>query len=325
MRLFFARMKRLYRTAQILLLALPMATAMAAPVGYSVNSDQSPGDALHQIDLATGASISIGTEVTAGDGARGDIEGLAFAPDQSLWAIDEERFTLFQIDLLTGTVVPGTEARLSGIGSPIFNDFGMTFTCDGDLYASSVTLQSLYHLNTEGKATLVGDPGGLGVNISAIAAYGNNPVRIYGLGNGLLGESSPRDNRSLYEIDPASGTVTLIGNIGETVSDYHQAGLSFDDAGQLWAITDRSAPALGSQPSEILRIDIQTGEATVVAKTNVLGFESLAVSAPAGCNTRGRPTTDVIQSVPAMNASGKTLGILVLMLTGLAALSRRII
>jgi len=312
----------MFLTTLFILLALPCAMAMAAPMGYSVNSDQSPGDTLHQIDLAIGSVVPIGVEVSAGDDARGDIEGLTIAPGIStwgsfgLWAIDEEKFSLFQINKVNGTVVPNTEVQIQGISSPRANDFGMTFTCDDELYASSVTLQTLYRINQAGSATVVGGLGNLGANISALASYGSNPVRIFGLGNGLAGETKPQDNRSLYEIDPDTGIATWLFELGNEVSDYHQAGLSFDDTGRLWAITDRSSPALGKLSSEILLIDIGSGTASVESVTTAIGFESLAVAPPSSCQYH--------HPVPTLEVYGRVLAILILLITGLAGLRHRV-
>jgi len=321
-------MKRLCPTILRLLIALPCATAVAAPVGYSVNSDNSPGDTLHQINLETGVATPIGAGVSAGDFAREDIEGMAFALDGSLWAMDEDQFTLFQVNTGSGTIEPGSEVNLFGITESLGNDFGMTFACDGTLYASSVTLKTLYTVTLAGVATPVGAVGDLGVNISAIAAYGSDPVRIYGLGNGLVGESGPPlDNRSLYEIDPVNGTALLIGDIGIGVADYHQAGLSFDSTGQLWAITDRSAVGSGGLPSQILNINRVTGAATVVGETGI-GFESLAVAPPAGCADPTPidpgPAIGNAHAVPTLGPAGRLAACLTLLIAGLAGLGRRL-
>lgn len=327
MRLGFARMKRASSTILRILLALPCATVFAAPVGYSVNSDNSPGDILHQIDLGTGTASPIGAGVSAGDAAREDIEGMAFAPNGNLWAMDEDQFTLFQVNMGSGTIEPGTEVKIGGITAPKFNDFGMTFACDGTLYASSVTLKTLYTVELSGAASPVGGVGNLVENISAIASFGNNPVRIFGLGNGLVGVSGPpQDNRSLYEISPVDGTATLIGNIGDSVADYHEAGLSFDESGQLWAITDRSSVGAGDLPSQILAIDITSGLATVLGETDT-GFESLAVAPPSNCETTIEDPNgpgNGAYPVPALGVIGQMATYLVLLLAGLLVLARRV-
>ena len=287
-------------------------------MAYSVNSDQPLGDTLHQLDLTSGNSTPIGDAVSAFGVVKTDIEGLTIAPDLSLWGVDEDSLKLFQIDTLTGTVVQESEKSISGLLSTRANDFGLTYTCFGQLYATSVTSQVLYEIDRFGHATTVGEPGSLGVNISAIAAHGNNPVRIFGLGNGLLGDEGPDDNRSLYEISPETGVATIIGDIGNAPSPYTQAGLSFDALGKLWAITDRSA---SGEFSEILSINTGTGVALVESTTTVTGFESLAVAPPVGCvSPEDLPPGHII---PTLDGPGKLMAILVLMLAGFGGLRHR--
>jgi hypothetical protein len=309
--MFVARMRKILHIAMILLLGLPSASAMASTVAYSVNSDG--GDILYQIDLESGTVIPLGVKLSG----NSDIEGLAIDNDSNLWGVDEDKFTMFRLNPATGGKVNGTELPILGINSFNANDFGLTFSCDGTLYASSVTLQTLYTIDDAGIATIVGELHDLGVNISAIAAYGREPTRIFGLGNGLVSpDDSVEDNRTLYEIDPELGTATPIGTgIGGAVAAYHQAGLSFDASGKLWAITDRSALGL---TSEIISIDVNSGIATVESDTgNVLmGFESLAAAPPTGCTKH--------VSIPALDGPGRFIAILVLMLTGLVGIRHRI-
>ena len=239
----------------------------------------------------------------------------------SLWGVDEDRLSLFQIDAASGTVVPETEVSISGLDSTQFNDFGMTFGCDKTLFVTSVISQSLYVIDLEGNASRVGAVGSLGVNISAIASFGSSPVRLYGLGNGLLGDEGSPDNRSLYEIDVETGVATAIGEVGPGVADYSQAGLAFDADGGLWAITDRSQ---FGQNSEILRIDISTGAATVQSSTNAkMGFESLAIAPPMNCSNSPDGPSDGAHGVPVLDSPGKLLVILALLFTGLVSLRRR--
>lgn len=323
MRIDFARMRKIFHMAVLSLLALPFATAMAVPVGYSVNSDQPLGDTLHTIDLANGNANPVGIGVILlGPPALSDIEGLAIAPDLSLWGVDEDSMTLFKIDTNDGTVELGSEVSINGLASASSNDFGLTFTCEGTLFATSVASQSLYTLNGGGNASLVGNAGSLGVNISAIASFGIDPVRLYGLGNGLLGDEGPSDNRSLYEIDMTDGTTTWIGEIGPEASDYDQAGLAFDASGELWAITDRSRMG---HFSEVLRINRDTGLATLQATTNVLGFESLAIAPPGNCALPPsfKPPSEAYP-VPFLDSPGKLLTILILLFTGFAGLRKRV-
>jgi len=316
-------MRKTFHIAVVLLPALLCATALAAPMAYSVNSDQPLGDRLHTLDLESGLSSGIGITVSSFGITRTDIEGLAIAPDLSLWGIDEDYLKLFRINTETGAVIQDSEVTITWLDATEHNDFGLTFGCDGTLYATSVISQSLYTIDESGQATHVGAPGALGVNISAIASVGTDPVQIFGLGNGLFGPEGPVDNRTLYEIDPVNGTTAVIGKIGDAALPYSQAGLSFDASGKLWAITDRSE--LG-QFSQIISIDTESGFATHEATASILGFESLAIAAPGGCELPLPSPGDVIQDdylIPSLNNPGKLLAILALMLTGFAGLRYR--
>jgi hypothetical protein len=320
-----------------LMFAVVSVAATAAPMGYSVNSDAPDGDTLHIIDMATGEATPMG-KVQSTTGVRKDVEGLAFSPSGTLWAVDEggtgqfeASRRLFPISKKSGLVGFGSNEEekdigISGLDELKGNDFGMTFTCVGELYLTSVVSQSLYRLDpTDGTAELVGSKNGLGYNISALAAWGN-PAELYGLGNGMDETSGAKDSRSLFKIDPLSGAATLIGDIGNDAGAYTEAGLSFDENKNLWALTDRSN--LGNLEyfsSEVLRIDIETGAATKVSttklagsNTDLTGFESLAVAAPAGCD--GEP--DEYTAIPTLDRMGLLLMLLTLLTPGLLALHR---
>ncbi len=257
----------------------------AVPDGFSINAD-SPGanaDGLYLIDLSNGSHSRIGTVISL-DETRTDVEGLAMAPDGTLYGVDDDSTKLFPINTTNGRVIAAEEVFIDGIPAVGGgNDFGLTFACDGILYVTSVATQTLYRMSLDGDATPIGAVGDLGENISAIAAYGN-PVQLYGLGNGHNG------SRTLFSIDTNNGTATPIGALGGAAADYLEAGLSFDEAGELWAITDRRQVAGGPFPSQILQIDTGNGQATAISTTTEIGFESLAISAPQGCFTGGGET-----------------------------------
>lgn len=270
----------------LLTLALSSASAMAAPAGYSINSDSGSGDAdsLYRIDLASGAQVRLGRVQSLGQ-TRLDVEGLAFAPDGTLYGVDDESMKLFPINPDNGVVIHQQEVSLQGLPSGGTNDFGMTFACDKQLYVSSVATRSLYRVALDGTSTLVGAPGALGASISALAAFGS-PVKLYGLSNGLSA-SAETNLRTLFSIDPQTGVASAIGQLGNAADAYNEAGLDFDSSGTLWALTDRRAVS-GGPLSQILTINTATGVATAVANsTPEVGFESLAVTVPRGCNTSG--------------------------------------
>jgi hypothetical protein len=302
-------------------LAAASAAALAAPVGYSVNSDAPDGDTLHRIDLATGEAVPVSNlqVLSATTGVRKDVEGLAFDRDGTLWAVDEDSFRLFQISTTSGIVRSQVDFPIVGVAQPSENDFGMTFTCDEGLFISSVTAQTLYRLDLNGRATIVGKEGALGYNISALAAWGS-PTRLYGLGNGLIGSSDgsvSKDTRSLFSIDTTTGQATPISEIGGQAGDYYQAGLSFAADGTLWALIDR-----GTEPSQVLEIDVDTGQGTLVSTATGAGFESLAVAPPSGCSG-ARPPETMHPAIPALDHYGLLITLLALLGTGLGVLLRR--
>jgi hypothetical protein len=287
-------MQRLLKTMMITLLTAASATLSAAPVGYSINSDSttSEPDSLYTIDLYDGQiikNIGIVQLPPLATGRRMDVEGLAFAPDGTLYGIDDETLKLFRINAATALVDSNRDYQIIvGELTQGQNDFGMTFACDGSLYVTSVIKQSLYQIVLTGSQTAtparIGDLGSLKVKIGALAAWGN-PTQLYGLSNGKLGVGAA-DKPHLYSINPADGVATDLGELGGSYQDFAEAGLGFDDAGQLWAITDRSP----TQSSQVMRINLGNNPgitpptAEQVSLTSEQGFESLAIGPPGGCN-----------------------------------------
>jgi len=277
-------MKQAIKITILTLLTAVSTSLAAAPVGYRVNSDSPSAnhDSLYRIDLATGELTRLGF-VRSLNLIKLDVEGLAFAPDGTLYGMDDESMKLFPLNIDNGQIISANEVSLTGFTGAGNNDFGMTFACDNNLYVSSARDDSLYLVGLNGVATRVGAQGGLGGDISALAAWGN-PVQLYGLGNGGLNSGGPGN---LYSINTATGIATLIGPLGAAAAAYDQAGLSFDSTGQLWAMTDRSQ-LVTSLPSQILQLNTTNGAATLVSSTTgETGFESLAITLPRGCDTAG--------------------------------------
>jgi hypothetical protein len=320
-------MKGLSTIGLSILLAATSSLAVAAPVGYSVNADSAGNvaDSLFRIDLGTGAQTRIDTIKVASE-FRIDVEGLAFAPDGTLYGIDDSSMTLFPINPDTAQVRPADEVRLSGLPSGGGNDFGMTFTCDGSLFVTSVARDTLYRLELDGTAIPIGTEGSLGANIGALAAWGE-PAQLYGLGNGLDGNQD-KDVPVLFRVDPVTGVASEIGPLGNLAGAYAEGGLAFDDSGQLWAITDRRDRFGFALPSEILEIDLATGAATGVRTLQESGFESLAIAMPGGCDSDDDGTggsfdaSANIPGVPALGRGGLALLTLLLLGCGLAILRR---
>lgn len=313
-------MKSLLRNFLPILLAAASVAAVAAPVGYSVNSDAPNGDTLHRIDLATGVAEPVSElQVISAIDIRQDIEGLAFDSNGTLWAVDEQSMRLFPVSTKSGIVLSQGDVEITGLTARQSNDFGMTFTCTGELYVSSVAAQTLYRLAPNGTATAVGAEGALGHRISALASWGE-PAMLFGLGNGLVTENNNvvPDNRSLFSIDPVTGVAKLIGPLGPQAAAYYEAGLSFSADGTLWALTDRG----GANPNEILQLDLEDGTAKRMVETSKNGFESLAIAPPGGCTSRLADDWEQ-PKIPTLDNLGKVLALLVLLGTGLLAIHQR--
>jgi len=325
-------MNKNIRIAFVLVVSLFAVSANSAPMAYSVNSDSLDGDSLYLIDLATGVDQMRG-KLDTGLEFLTDTEGLAFAPDPdgnhpdgNLWGIDDPLEILFPVSTANGSVDYREQIQLPPLpGGPNQeliggNDFGMTFACDNTLFFTSVKSQSLFQGEPESGFTIVGAVGALGVNISAIAAIGN-PTKLYGIGNGLF-ENGATDAPNLYSIDTTTGVASMIGPLSNTNEfKYNEAGLAFDSEGGLWAITDRSQ--IDSQKSQILSIDVATGNATLVAETvNEIGYESLAIAPPADCSTQVALDADY-EPIPSLNLVGRISAVLILMLAGMFFLRRR--
>jgi hypothetical protein len=273
-------MQNLSKTLLITALTAVAATAAAAPTGYSINSDSgndAVADSLYRIDLGTGAETRIASVTTQGQFL--DVEGLAFAPDGTLYAVDESfPMSLFSLNPDNAQVELGSQVTIQGLPNSSGNDFGLTFACDGNLYLSSVVDKKLYRMGLNGVTQEVG-PLGDDVEIVALAAYGN-PVELYGLGKG---PTSPQ----LFKLDIDTGAATArpqeLGDGPVDITDYGEGGLAFDDDGGLWAITDTRQVNPG-QPGQTLKIDRNTGAALSALNTDEQGFESLAITVPRGCD-----------------------------------------
>lgn len=278
--------------------------------GFVVNSDDvsvRDFDSLHRVDLATGQALKVG-EVRVSESAApyADVEGLAMSPDGVLYGIDDASKTLVSIDVQSGRAVPvnGREGN-TGLPRTTNFDFGLSFDCSGNLFASSDSRRSLYQIDTvTGAATLIGSEGGLGAQISGLA----------GRLDGLYGIGSSGDE-NLYRIDTASGQATLVGPLGAGLQ-FTDAGLDFDAAGVLWGVADMTGASINGEPSVLFRIDPATGAATRTGAT-LIGVESLAIAEPMCSAESGEP---VPPAIPALGGSGLTLLGALLALIALVAL-----
>lgn len=310
-------MRRFARVLHSALAAVAVTVAMplwAEPFGYSVNSrgierDDRQVNALWQINLATGEAEYVGWTSFL------DVEALAFSPDGTLYGADDESNTLVRISTRTGLAQPvgGAGNRHNTGLVPLSRnlDFGMTFSCDGDLYVVSDVEQSLFVADLEsGRLERVGTAGSLGVPITDLAVRAGE---VYGIGVGLTGDGRTAAP-NLYRVDLETASAQVIGPLGAEAAPYNNAGLSFAADGSLWAITDRRAVGGEDLPSQVLRIDPQTGTAERVSES-IVGLESLAVEPPVLCGLR-----DVMPAsgypIPMFSRPGLLALILTLLLLG---------
>lgn len=317
----------LIRSVLLVVTLTASAVLWAQPYGYSINSrgnftDSSLVFALWRIDLATGEETYIGW---TGQGDFTDIEGLAFDSEGRLFGIDDDHNTLVRIGTSTGNAV-AVDGTVGNTGIPIGTnmDFGLTFTCNGEMLVTSAGTHELFRGDPEtGRLEAIGS---LGLPIVDMASVGD---QVYGIGKGTDGNGNVAIP-NLYRIDPDGPSAELIGPLGSEVSPYIQAGLAADEDGQLWAITDRNR-VFGSNdteahPSEILRIDPATGQAEKVAET-IVGIESLAIVPPASCDRNGGggrgepPVDDDGTPIPTLSDFGRW--VLVMLMIGLALVRLR--
>ena len=317
----------------IMVVSLFAINANGAPMAYSINSDSNnttDADHLYLIDLENGSAQKKPLPLFSGAFHPNDFEGLAFAPDGTLWGIDDGFIssypTMFPINPESGAGNPlQTESvSFNGLQTGGQNDFGMTFACDNSLYVTSVGERELYRLGLDGSVEVIGNLG-VDVHISAIAAIGN-PTRLYGLGNGR-DDSGATDSPYLYSISTLDGSATEIGPLGMSaigpVYPYHEGGLAFASDGTLWAITDRSL--LDGQGSQILSINVGTGAATHISYTSEIGFESLAITSPTDCLAAPSDNASgTYPRIPTLGPAGLLLSIFTLMFAGMVFLRRRV-
>jgi hypothetical protein len=284
-------MTRRLRLAFVFALWLPALAARAEPVGYVGSFDQ-----LFRVDFGTDQSTLIGNSI-----GFASVEGLAFAPNGTLYGISDATKQLVTINTATGkgTLVGFTGLAGQGIGQFDALDPGLAFTVDGRLWASSATVNKLWRLDpVTATATLVG---ATGAHISGLAGRGDE---LYGVGS--------NGNENLYRINTSTGAATLIGALfpGQSVH-FDNAGADFDGNGVLWAVLDYS-PTMPNRASDLVRINLDTGAATIVGQTH-LDSDALAIAPPQAIVER--------QSIPALSPAA--MAALALLLAGLVPFAPR--
>ncbi len=285
--------------------ALCSGAAVAEPIAYTALDDK-----LARLDLATGQLFPVGEFGSISNTPFLDVEGMAFDSKGMLFAVSDTTETLMQVNIGSGRAaalsgIYGLGLQNQGTGGNLNQlDFGLAFTCTGDLYLSSDSVGKLWRVNQgDGSTSLIGSTG---AKLSGLAAYGDE---LFGIGVGA--------DEGLYSVDTDTGQATLIGRL-QLGYTFYDAGLDFDADGNLWAVLDFNPPPAG-QPqiervSEIVQINVDTGVAsapTLVQGDDLIEIEALAI-APTTCpDGNGAPAVEV-----PVDGRG-ALGLLMLLIAGL--------
>jgi len=239
-----ARLHCLVATLNLSTLALPLHGA-AQPHVVAVDSSR----ALHEINMATGATTPLGT-VSANAGTTA---GLAVGASNTVYLTSSSLDSLFTLDLGTAT------ATLVGpYGDATIVMHGLEYVPATDtLYGLSSSNNGLYTINkSTGAATLIGTTG-----LTSFTNLGWNSLTgvIYATNSGT---------DSFYTIDLATGAATLVGSLGGPTNPN---GLAFDpDTGTMYLV-DNSTDGFYT-------INLATGAATLIGSTgpgNLLGLAYL--------------------------------------------------
>ena len=291
-------MRRSLLNAVLALSAAVALPAAAEPLAYAISFNK-----LYRIDLASGQTSLIG------ETGFNDVEGLALSADGVLYGLVDSTKTLITIDKQTGhgSIVGSSTGNtgLSGQGVGQFDalDFGLAFSCDGRLFASSDTVKKLWQIDrANGHATLVGD---LGFQITGLGADGGG---LYGLGS--------QGDEGVYRINPATAASTRLGVLAPNLV-FADGGLDFDAEGRLWAILDYRPPD-DNRPSDIVRVDLNTGAATFVS-TTLPEMEGLAIGSTPVCRGPG-PGGNAAAAIPAGGSVARILLAIALAFSGWLAI-----
>ncbi|MGJ8663289.1 MAG: hypothetical protein ACSHWU_06550 [Marinicella sp.] len=283
------------------------ANSFAAVMAYSVADDNfDMPDHLVQINLETGEYQSMGQIADPYIA----LEGLAISANGTLYGADDNTKTLVQINPAEGLAFPVANANQNlGFGSiPESYDFGMSFSCDNNLYMVVKHTQELFEVNAvTGVANLIGNTGH---NFTSLASWGNE---LFAIASGDF---------NLYKVNSKTAQSTLVGSLGDLGGDIELAGsgMSFDESGDLWMVVNlRLSDPLDPFPSRVFKIDTETGQAQLISET-LVGVESLAITGPGGCfaGPGGFPVP-----IPVANWVGKLTLLLLLLFVGSVAIRQR--
>lgn len=265
--------RSLLRCIAPLLLAIG-ADVAAEPVGYVADPGPGPFQRLMQLDLATGTIVPIGEMGV--DGAF--VRVLAFAPEGTLYGIDEVEKRLLRIDPATGTAEPVVDLMIVDPENWLVF-VGMTVDACGRFLAVGFRQFDEPHwqlMEIDPESGIV-----FGVPLASpvvlgLAAHGE-----------ILYADTPR---GLARIDPVSGAVTPVSH---QPPEQFVSYLAFDGTGELWGyVIPRPPPPIPiptpPKPSLLYRIDRLTGAGAEIASFEPF-YSGLAIAPAPGVCGGGPP------------------------------------
>lgn len=191
--------------------------------------------------------------------------------------------TLYAVELATRNATPIGVAGSWG-GASIANVEGLTYSPNGKLYAVSDTLlKALVTIDpATGLASVIGPLGGS----AGLGDTGQGAFDVLDLGltftcDGRLWLSSGYTG-SFWQVDPATGATTKIGNLGATITGLTARG------NQVFGAGSQDSPNLYS-------IDLTNGQATSVGPYGQ-GLDPITTASP-GFDTSGR-LWSILDNVP---------------------------
>jgi hypothetical protein len=221
-------------------------------IGYSVRANED--NHLYRINMNTGAAADLGYVDFL------DCEGMAFVGSHLL-VVGGEIEELWNITTPPGTKIGNTGNR-NGLDAGMDYDYtrGKLFNLQGDS-----TRSYLYQLNPlTGAATFVGQ---------SATNFRGNALAINNAGKAFAADFL--FNKKLYSVNLDTGGMTLVGSLSVCTPNI-RSGLSFDQSGTLWALTDEG---------KIYTINTTTGKATYQRRVTLNGspidqFEAFAIPVP---------------------------------------------
>ncbi len=256
--------------------AAAVALFSIAPVRAATTALVSAFDGFYRTDLdSRKASLLGATGLYASQPIA--IEGMAYAPDGTLYGVSDNQKALFRLNPDTGKATQAATIALSGEGQYGNLDTALAVTADGRFWLTSATLKRLWRLDpATGAVTEIGP---LGAQITGLAARGN---ALYGAGS--------RGDEGLYRIDTRTGAATLIARFNGVIPYAATISLAFDASSQLWAVINYNPPQSETGPiatwSDLAKVDSTTGSMQLLgalsgpASLQAIPVRGLSITAP---------------------------------------------